>query len=568
MITIPSPETILQLLERFDEVVADDLETEHLDFKRWRSAKESMAEAVEMAVCFANADGGVVVFGVKDRVRGREQAVAGCDRYDLDEWRRGIYDRTRPNLTVEVSELAVPEGNLILVRVPKGPAPPYGTSGGLYLVRVGKNCMPYSPEDFQKRQVSLGAIDWSAEPVEGIGLEALDPTELDRLRNVLRANRSESPLLALTDEEFLASLGIVSEGRITRAGLLLLGRKESISRSIPNHEVIYLHHSSPMDLDFRMDLKTPLLHTLERLTEAINVRNPFKTLKTGLFHVDIPAFPETAFREAILNALIHRDYLEPGSVYVRHADREMNISSPGGFIGGITPENVLQAEPKARNRRLAEIFQKIGLVERAGIGRRRIFIPLLAFGKRAPVYEADPHTVKLTFFDGSFDQELATFIGTRERQGETFDVTELLLLSFLREHAEVDVNTASRITQLPEARVRDRLEQFCHRPSPWLERRGKKSGVTYHLARSVAAELIGKGVYSRSKAIDKVQWPVMIRQYVEEHGSINNSECRELLLLGSSKSAQSTVSRLLANIEFLEPYGSSPKNRRYRLRQV
>ena len=568
MKTIPSPETILQLLDRLDEVVADGLETEVLDFKRWRGAKESLAEAVGMAVCFANADGGVVVFGVKDRVRGRAKAVTGCERYDLDEWRRGVYDRTRPNLTVEVSELPVPEGNLLLVRVPKGPASPYGTSGGLYQIRVGKSCMPYSPDDFQRRQVSVGAIDWSAQPVSNICMSDLDATEIARLRNAIRAYRSSSPLLDLEDEELLSSLGIIRAGHITRAGLLITGREDILRKLMPGHEVIYLHHSSPTELDYRLDQKGSLLQILERLTEAINVRNPFQTLKTGLFHVDIPSFPETSFREGILNALIHRDYLEPGSVYIRHEQREMNISSPGGFIGGITAENVLHAEPKARNRLLAEIFQKIGLVERAGIGRRRIFIPPLAFGKRAPFYEADPHTVKLTLLDGSFDHELAMFIGTRERQGETFDVIELLLLSFLREHGEIDVNTAAGITQLPEARIRDRLDQFCHRPSPWLERRGKKSGVTYHLARSVAAELIGKGVYSRSKAIDKVQWPVMIRQYVEEHGSINNSECRDLLLLGSSNSAQSTVSRLLANIEFLEPYGPSPKTRRYRLCQV
>ena len=126
--------------------------------------------------------------------------------------------------------------------------------------------------------------------------------------------------------------------------------------------------------------------------------------------------------------------------------------------------------------------------------------------------------------------------------------------------------TATRITQLPEARVRDRLDSYCHQLEPWLERRGKKSGVTYHLSASVAAELVGKGVYSRSKAIDNVQWPVLIRQYVEQHGSINNSECRELLLLGSSNSAQSAASRLLAGLDFLESYGASPKTRRYRLR--
>jgi ATP-dependent DNA helicase RecG len=566
MKTIPSPETILQLLDRLDTTVADDLETEVLDFKRWQGAKESLAAAVELAVCFANADGGLIVFGVKDRVRGRDMAVTCCERYDLDEWRRGIYDRTRPNLTVEISELAVPEGNLILVRVPKGPAPPYGTSGGLYHIRVGKNCMPYSPDDFQRRQVSVGAIDWSAQPVNDIRMADLDVTEIARLRNAIRAYRSSSPLLDLADEELLSSLGVIRDGSITRAGLLIVGREDILRKMIPGHEVIYLHHSSPTDLDYRLDQKAPLLQVLERLTEAINVRNPFQTLKTGLFHVDIPSFPESSFREAILNALIHRDYLEPGSIYIRHEQREMNISSPGGFIGGITAENVLHAEPKARNRLLAEIFQKIGLVERAGIGRRRIFIPPLAFGKRAPFYEADAHTVKLTLLDGSFDKELAMFIGARERQGENFDVIELLLLAYLREHGEMDVNTAAGITQLPEARIRGRLDQLCHRPSPWLERRGKKSGVTYHLARSVAAELIGKGVYSRSKAIDKVQWPVIIRQYVEEHGSINNSECRDLLLLGNSRSAQTAVSRLLSDLVFLEPVGKL-KTTRYKLKK-
>jgi len=565
-LSIPSHEAILRLLDKIDNLPADQLESEVLDFKRWTDAKKSLAEAVQMAVCFANANGGVVVFGVKDDVRGRAKAITGCERYDLDIWRRGIYERTMPNLTVDVAELAVPEGNLIFVRVPKGPTPPYGTSAGLYQVRVGKNCMPYSPQDFQRKQVGIGAIDWSAELVEGVDIDCLDQTEIARLRNVLRAHRAESPLLSLTDMELLDSLGATRGGQVSRAGLLIAGREDVVCKIMPGHEVIYLHHFSPTDLDFRLDLKGPLLQILEKLTDAIKVRNPFKTLKTGLFHVDIPAFPESTFREAILNALIHRDYLETGSVYVRHTARDMAISSPGGFIGGITPENLLHAEPKARNRLLAEIFQKLGLVERAGIGRRRIFIPPLAYGKRAPLYEADDHTVKLTLFDGIFDRELAAYIANRERKGDTFEVIELLLLAYLREHGEIDVATASQITQLTEARVKDRLDQYWHRPDPWLERRGQKSGVTYHLSRAVAAELVGKAVYSRSRAIDKVQWPVMIRQYVQEHGSINNSECRDLLLLGNSRSAQSTVSKLLVQLDFLDAYGSSPKGRRYRLR--
>ena len=161
MNTLPSPETILALLPLLDEKAAEGLESETLELKRWEDAKKSLAVAVEAAICFANAEGGVLVFGIKDAVVGRQRAITGCERYDLDVWRRGIYERTRPNLTVEVSELHVPEGTLLMVRVPKGPVPPYGTSAGLYQVRVGKNCMPYSPEDFQRRQAGLGALDWS-----------------------------------------------------------------------------------------------------------------------------------------------------------------------------------------------------------------------------------------------------------------------------------------------------------------------------------------------------------------------------------------------------------------------
>ncbi len=245
----------------------------------------------------------------------------------------------------------------------------------------------------------------------------------------------------------------------------------------------------------------------------------------------------------------------------------MVVSSPGGFIGGITPDNILHHEPKARNRLLAEMFQKIGLVERAGIGRRRIFIPTLTFGKRPPRYEADEHTVVLTLFDGSFDEALASFIAQRQTEGQEFDLDDLLLLSYLRSHAEIDVPTAARLCQRSEAAMRDILEGLALRPDSWLERRGRKKGVTYHLSRSAASELLSKATYTRTRDIDAVRYPELIRQYVEQHGSINNSECRELLGLGNSSSAVVKASNLLRSLDFLEPFGESKKNTRYRMKR-
>jgi ATP-dependent DNA helicase RecG len=164
MALIPSRQDILRLLDELNRgKVADDLESEVVDFKPWLAdLKENQAVAVEYAVCFANSDGGVIVFGVRDRTRGRKAAISGCTGYDLDIWRRGIYDATRPHITVDIEELDVPEGRLLLVRVPKGAKPPYGTSSGVFKMRMGKNCMPLDPDAFARRQVAIGAVDWSA----------------------------------------------------------------------------------------------------------------------------------------------------------------------------------------------------------------------------------------------------------------------------------------------------------------------------------------------------------------------------------------------------------------------
>ena len=527
--------------------MADDLESDVLDFKPWEGPKKSMTAAVEYTVCFANAYGGLIVFGVKDRTRGREEAITGCERYDLDEWRRGIYQSTNPQLTVDIEELQVPEGTLLLVRVPKSPpGKACGTTKGLFKVRVGNSCMPLSPEEYQRRQVAAGTLDWSAQFAEGLDLSDLDRTEIDRIRKLIQAKRPESELAHLDDEALVRALGIVKDDRVTNAGALCAVSEKALQSYFPQHEVIYLYQETDTEIKARLNLKRPIFAILAQLTETINARNPIQTLKQGLFHVQIPSFPEQVFREAILNALCHRSYLETPSVYVRHTPQEMVISNPGGFPEGITPENILTAEPKQRNRLLAEIFEKVGLVDRAGTGRRRIFIPSLSFGKKPPFYEANEHTVKLTLFDGSFDERMAAFVAQRQRDGREVSVEILLLLSYLKEHPAIDTRTASSLLQRSPIRARDVLNRLCMSPDALLDKRGKKRGTTYYLSKEVANALVGKAAYTRIKGVEPYRYRELIRSYVEDHGNISNVEVRGLLGFGDSPSGQVKASRLLS----------------------
>jgi ATP-dependent DNA helicase RecG len=563
---IPTNHEIHQLLARLDHGTADDIESVSIDFKPWTNPKDDMRVAIEYAICFANAEGGAVVFGVADRTVGRSAAIHGAKGYDLDIWRRTIFDATRPNLTVSVDELDVPEGTgkLLVVSAPKGPSPPYGTAQGLYKQRVGKNCMPLDPHSFAKAKLATGVVDWSGQTAEEVTIEDLDPVEIARARNVLAKFRPQSDLNKVADQELLVGLGAVRNGAVTRTGLLLFGRESKLAEVCPQHQLHYVHQVSETKVARNDSMKSGLLQIVERVEQAFSgPANPEHEVKVGLFRLRIPAFPIEMVREAVLNALTHRDYLDPGEVLLRHATNMFVITNPGGFLGGITTRNILRHEPVARNRSLAEAFEKLGLVERAGMGRRRIFLPILEYGKRIPEYETDGTQVTLRVFDGAFDERMAVLIAKWRGDGHEIDLDSLLVLTHLRDHAFIDTISASELLQLSRDDARGVLDRMAQPRIGILERRGKTKAATYHLSKNVAKDLLGKAAYTKTKGLDPIRFQEMVRQFVADHGAITPQECRELLGLGESQTARVEVSRYLKEwcgpAGFLTREGNPPK---------
>jgi len=570
---VPTIEEILKVVDRLDSQFADDLETEELEFKPWRSnVRENQSVAAEYAVCLGNARGGTIVFGVEDKAIGRERAIHGCRGYQLDLFKNAVFQATTPCIRVQLEELVLPEGVLLLVHVPA--APPnttYGTVEGLYKIRVGKSCRGLPPHEHQRQRMSIGVIDWSAEPVEGMSFDDLDHLEIERYRNTLRLQKPTSDLLQLSHRDLLMAIRALEDNRVCNAALLVFGRKEVIKRVLPQHEVIFIAHASPTEI-FKENFQSSILAILERLTELLFLPtyNPVRALEVDLFKFDIQKFPTETLRESLLNAVIHRDYTEQGPVYVRLEGDELSFTNPGGFIGGITPQNILTHEARQRNRRLAETIEKSELVERAGMGRRRIFIPMLAFGKRMPTYVADAHSVSLRLYGGVVNENLAGLVARLQKEGFVFGINELAVLNYLVVRESIDVGEASVLLQVDQSFSRNILDDLVASPIQMLEKRGRKKGVTYHLAPPIAVELLGKSRYARMKDIDAIRFPEMIRQWVEQHGSINNRECRELLRLGNSASASVKASQTLSQLSgaagFLKPVGMSKAKRRYVLK--
>jgi ATP-dependent DNA helicase RecG len=489
-----------------------------------------------------------VVFGVSDKVKGRAQAIQGIKGHDLDVFRRGIYDGTRPGIDAEVFELDVPEGSgkLLVLRVPEGQHKPYGTAAGLFKQRVSKNCMPLDPRAFQHAQVQTAALDWSGAVAVGLTLQDLDPLQMERARQILRSKAPSSGLLELPDAAFLQGLEAMREGQITHTGMLLFGRREVLAQRCPQAQFHYVLHDSETTVA-RNDIdRLPLLEAVERMEQVfVGPLNPEKELELGLFKVRIPQFPIEGVREAILNALTHRDYLNPGEILIRHSSKELVVTSPGGFVAGITPENILRHEAVPRNRTLANALVKLRLVESSGVGRRRIFRSALVYGKRRPQYQTDGFSVTLRMFNRETHDVLVQLVARLDAQGAEVSLDQLLVLDALMGQAFIDVTEVAQVLQLPKDEARQVLEAMCTSPLDLLERKGHTASATFHLAKGVAMALKGKAAYTRTRGLNPVRYAEMVREYLRDHQRIQNAELRELLGLGDSPSASVEASRYL-----------------------
>ncbi len=546
--SIPDTNQLVELLERLEWEPGDVLENHYLDFKRAQGPKEDLKVACEYACCFANASGGVLVFGVDDKVVGRAQAIHGIDGHDPDMFRRDIFRNTQPSIDAEVEVLNVPEGSgqLLVIRVQPGVSKPYGTSAGLFKQRVDKNCVPLDRTSFLRAQVGSAALDWSGEPAVGSSLADIDPLQVERGRQILRRKAPSSDLIGLPDMEFLQGLEAVRNGQVTHTGLLLFARREVLARYCPQAQFHYVLHDSETSVARNDQERFPLLEAVERMEQIFEgPLNPEKEIEVGLFKLRIPQFPLEGVREAVLNALAHRDYLSPGEILVRHSAQELVVTSPGGFVDGITPQNILRHEAVPRNRTLANALLKLRLVESAGIGRKRIFRSALVYGKRRPEYSTDGHSVTLRIFNQGAHDMFAQLIARLDARGAEVGLDQLLVLDALHGQDFIDVSGAAEILQLTREESRRVLDSMCLPPLSIIERRGHTAAATFHLAKGIAKELKGKAAYTRARGLNPVRYAEMVREYLRDHKRISNEELRQLLGLGDSPSAQVEASRYL-----------------------
>lgn len=541
-----TPERILSLLALLNEQIADDLETETLDFKECPTEIKLRELAKEMAICFGNASGGTVVFGVRERVVGCHKAIVGIDfAPDLEALNATLYDSIDPKLPVQFEWLMYGPRRLLLMHVYPS-MPPYTTTSGKGWMRIGKDCKPLTGSLLRQLREKAGLSDPTAtilsveEP-----LRAISPAALEILRREMRSIGAPSDLLACDDPDLCKKLGFLRDGQLTMAGLLVAGREEVIAVHAPNHEWKYSRMRTDTDYETQpVGGRDCILSALDKIMLLLGQNNPVTTVPSGLFHPEFPQYPTIALREALLNAFAHRDYSIPGMVFIRHYRDRFEINSPGGFAGGVTPNNILHHPPVTRNRYLVEtVLLATRLVNRQNLGVPRIFRALLEEGKEPPAFDEIGQTVRVAFpgqkVDKAFKALLDVMINV---QGAYLDVDDLLLLHFFRRRHEAHWNEVREAYPYDDRRLREKLaslETNLH----MLEHSGTGRGTTYRLSRRAAAVLSEGATYDMTRRLDKEAIKVRILSLLKDR-PLRNADIRGFTDLGRQQAY-----RLLKELE-------------------
>lgn len=492
-------------------------------------------DLVAAVVAMANTEGGLILLGVED-----DGNVTGVhhNHQDIAGLKALIANRTSPSIAVSIEMIERDGKKILSIAVPKSHSI-VSTTDGLVLRRrlmasSRPEAVPFYPHEFIQRQAALGLVDPSAMPLLSLSVEDLNPLERQRIREAIRRYGGDMTLLPLADEELDGALGLVTtvEGvrRPTVSGLLLMGREEVIRRHLPAHEVAF-QVLEGTDVRVNEFFRKPLLQTFEEIELLFKAHVVEQEIQVGLFRVPIPNFDRRAFREGFINAMVHRDYARLGAVHVRLDDDGLTISSPGGFIEGVTLHNLLVALPRSRNPLLADIVKRIGLAERTGRGIDRIFEGMLRYGRPAPDYSmSDFYSVVLLMSRADADTSFLEMILAHEaRTGAPMPIDSLIILSRLRQERRLTTTDLAASTQKPETATRATIEKLVE--AGMIEAQGAGRGRSYMLSAKVYKKTGQKTAYVRQAGFDPIQQEQMVLTYIDKHESIRRAEVMELCRL-------------------------------------
>jgi ATP-dependent DNA helicase RecG len=457
---------------------------------------------VQYCVALANEGGGKIILGVTDQ---RPRRIVGTTAFEEPgRTEAGLHNRLSHRIPVE--ELLLAEGRVLVVHVPGRLPGPAWQIEGRYLKRAGDDLTALGEAELKAMFAETGP-DFSAEPCPGAVMGDLSPAAIALFRDRWARKSNDERKRLWTDAETLTNAELLVDGQLTYAALILFGTRTALGRRLAQAELVFEYRSSDASgpAGDRVEFREGFFAWQDALWDKVNLRNEKQSYQDGLFRMDLLTFDEVPVREALLNAMAHRDYRLGGSVFVRQYPQRLEVVSPGGFPPGITAANVLDQQ-NPRNRRLAEALAKCGLIERSGQGMNLMFETAIRQGKALPSFAGTAaHEVRLTL-DGKVSSP--AFVRFLERMGEqtlrSFSTDDFLTLDAL--HREQPLKDA----------LKERLPGLVAVGA--VEAMGRGKGARYMLSKALYAAMGAKGTHTRKKGLDHETNKALLLKHVSAQG--------------------------------------------------
>lgn len=476
-----SDQDVLQQLA----VWMDALEGERFEFKEAKN-RSDFEEVVQYLCALANEGGGRMLLGVTDK---RPRRVVGSSAYaQIERLREGLLARLP--VRIQVDEVHHPSGRVIVITIASRPAGNPLHVDGRYWCRHGDTLTTMSPQRLREVLAETGH-DFSADICGSASVADLDPEAVEQFRRRWIDKSGNIGLAGLTVQQLLRDAELLDGDRPTYAAMVLFGTRAALGRHLAQSELVFEFRSSEAagPAQQRKEYRQGFFSFYEDVWQTINLRNDLQHYQDGLFVLDVPTFAERAVREGILNAVSHRDYQLPGSIFVRQYSRRLVIESPGGWPFGVTADNVLDQQAP-RNRRIAEALARCGLVERAGQGMNLMFEHSIRQGKRRPDFGGtDAWRVVVTLNGELRDARLLRFLERVGREtGFQLGAHDLMLLDAIHEDLPIPEGRRGDLLRLVDLGI--------------VESIGRGKGARYLLARRFYAAIGAQGVYTRKRGLD------------------------------------------------------------------
>ncbi len=473
-------------------------ECEHLEFK---TAKDEFSNDRLLKYCcaLANEKGGKLILGVTDK---KPRQIIGTRAFlNLNKIKQILITTLR--LRIDIEELSSDGKRILVFHVPPRPIGVPIRYNKTYWMRRGEELVAMT-EDMLKRIFDEVVPDFSAQVCAGAVIEDLSEDAIEEYRKRWIRKSGNEKLGQLSHRQLLHDVELIDGEEVTYAALVLFGKKRSLGRLHFAHaEVIFEYRSKEIagPANQREEFREGFFGYYDKLWELVNLRNDMQHFQDGLFIQNIPTFSQRSIREAILNAVSHRDYQNPGSVFIRQFPEKIEITSPGGFPDGITPENILDKQ-MPRNRRIAETFAKCGLVERSGQGADRMFEEAIEQGKILPDYSlADSHQVVLRLDGRVVDENFLKFLErTGSERNKSFNTRELLVLDAVHKSKKI----VSHLREVLRGLMQENL----------IEQVGRNKFILSKKFYVISGE---KGTYTRRKGLDRETNRQLLLKHIQEN---------------------------------------------------